>query len=168
MIADLHCTIGNEERIIRLSEEQILGLLKTAEVNLGLSGWEKSLESTNYFVNSLGNVQEIGDQSSVKVLYESANSFSSKLVATNVARADSLFRELRRFAILNRGEKIDPLIGGYTIMYNYRTNQFECGFTANWMAFGDVIFETEELARKAIDIYQEELLWYFTKMIDSL
>jgi hypothetical protein len=53
--------------------------------------------------------------------------------------------------------------GGYTITYNYTMNCLEIGATGSWLAIGDVVFDTEEIARKAMNLYASELIWYFTE-----
>ena len=53
--------------------------------------------------------------------------------------------------------------GGYTITYNYSLHCLEIGATGNWLAIGDVVFDTEEIARKAINLFATELIWYFTE-----
>jgi hypothetical protein len=39
----------------------------------------------------------------------------------------------------------------------------EIGATGNWLALGDVVFDTEEIARQAMNKYAVELIWYFTE-----
>jgi hypothetical protein len=35
--------------------------------------------------------------------------------------------------------------------------------TGNWLALGDTVFDTEEIARKAMNKYATDLIWYFTE-----
>jgi hypothetical protein len=53
--------------------------------------------------------------------------------------------------------------GGYTITYNYELGCLEIGATGNWLALGDMVFDTEEIARKAMNKYASDLIWYFTE-----
>ena len=39
----------------------------------------------------------------------------------------------------------------------------EIGATSNWLALGDTVFDTDQIARKAINKYATDLIWYFTK-----
>lgn len=96
-------------------------------------------------------------------LYESDNFFSTEETARNTVRADNVLRRLRHFAISHRASDATMADGGYTITYNYQAECLEIGATGNWLAIGDVVFDTEEIARKAMNKYATDLIWYFTE-----
>lgn len=164
---------GREINIpVQLTADQLNDIALAMQSNEHLSGWEKpEAGSPCYYEDALGRVQKVvvDDASEVQVdlLHAKANCFSSEILAINMARGDQLIRELRRFAIDNRTKPLDH-DKGYTIGYNHTDKCLEIGVSGNWIAFGDVIFESEELARKAMNIYAAELIWYFTEMKDSL
>lgn len=98
-------------------------------------------------------------------LYKSCNCYMDSEVAEKLIEGDRLLRRLRRFSNLNRKREIDlTSTGGYTITYNYAEKSLECGLTGNWFALGDVVFDSEETAREAINLYSDELIWYFTEV----
>lgn len=96
-------------------------------------------------------------------LYANDNFFSTRETAENTVRADNVLRKLRHFAISHRSSETSMAEGGYTITYNYQRECLELGATGNWLAIGDVVFDTEEIARKAMNKYASELVWYFTE-----
>lgn len=174
MKSNLHIIIQGKEITIpvHLTADQLNEIALAMQTDEKFTGWEKPEHGAQcYYEDALGRVQttEVDEASQMQVdlLYTKANCFSSKTVATNMSRGDQLIRELRRFAINHRTKPIDRN-NGYTIGYNYTDRCLEIGMSGNWAAFGDVIFETEELAREAINVYASELVWYFTEMKDSL
>lgn len=175
MTTNLQIIIGGQEiKIpITLTQEQIAELSAAMMSDKPLTGWEKPAEGAPcYYEDALGRVQKfIVDESSqtqLDLLCSKANCFSSEFVANEMARGDALIRELRRFAIEKRKEPINRLEGGYTITYNYIDQCLEYGVTGNWFALGDVVFDSEETVREAMNLYAEELIWYFTEMTDHI
>jgi hypothetical protein len=133
-----------------------------------ITGWdEPKVGQMGYYEN------EFNDVSSFQItednldfahkLYESDNFFSTEETARNTVRADNVLRRLRHFAISHRASDTTMADGGYTITYNYQAECLEIGATGNWLAIGDVVFDTEEIARKAMNKYATDLIWYFTE-----
>ena len=157
---------------LQLSADQINEISLAMSSNEHLNGWEKPESGAPcYYEDALGRVQKITadepSEAQLELLYSKANCFSSETLATDMARGDQLIRELRRFAINNRTKPLDHN-KGYTIGYDYKGKCLEVGVSGNWMGFGEIIFESEELAREAINKYASELTWYFTEKRDSL
>lgn len=153
---------------IQLSEDQLRQL--TAAVNFDdlLTGWEEpELGRTGYFEDEYNEVSEFEvTEETIEFaqrLYKNDNYFSTKETADNTVRADNVCRKLRHFAISRRSPDRTMADGGYTITYNYDLNCLEIGATGSWLGIGDVVFETEELAREAMNRYATELIWYFTQ-----
>lgn len=153
---------------VQLSDEQIKQL--TAAVNLDdyMTGWEAPIiGQKGYYEDEYNAVREFDVTEETKdfaeKLYENDNYFSVKEIAENVVRADNVLRKLRHYAISHRATETNMAEGGYTITYNYNLHCLEIGATGNWLAIGDVVFDTEEIARKAINLFATELIWYFTE-----
>ena len=153
---------------IQLSEEQLKQL--TAAVNLDeyLTGWEEpQIGQMGYYENEFNDVVgfEITEDNIdfAQRLYENDNFFSTEETAQNTIRADSILRRLRHYAISHRATESVMADGGYTITYNYQNQCLEIGATGQWLALGDMVFDTEEIARKAMNKYAAELIWYFTE-----
>ena len=153
---------------IQLNEEQIRQL--TAAVNLDeiLTGWEEpKIGQKGYYEDEFNNVAEFDiDEDTIgfaQKLYENDNFYSTRETAENTVRADNVLRRLRHYAISHRATDQTMADGGYTITYNYELECLEIGATGNWLALGDMVFDTEEIARKAMNKYASDLIWYFTE-----
>ena len=153
---------------IQLSDEQIRQL--TAAVNLDeiLTGWEEpKIGQKGYYEDEFNNVAEFDiDEATIdfaQKLYENDNFYSTRETAENTVRADNILRRLRHYAISHRATDQTMADGGYTITYNYELECLEIGATGNWLALGDTVFDTEEIARKAMNKSASDLIWYFTE-----
>jgi hypothetical protein len=153
---------------IQLSEEQIRQL--TAAVNLDefLTGWEEpQIGQMGFYEDEFNNVQEFEVTESTldfaQKLYDNDNFFSTRETAENTVRADNVLRRIRHYAISHRTSDTSMADGGYTITYNYDLGCLEIGATGNWLALGDMVFDSEEIARKAMNKYATDLIWYFTE-----
>lgn len=153
---------------IQLSEEQLKQL--TAAVNLDeyLTGWEEpKVGQMGFYEDEFNCVVgfEITEDNIdfAQRLYENDNFFSTEETAQNTVRADNVLRRLRHYAISHRATDASMADGGYTITYNYQNQCLEIGATGPWLALGDMVFDTEEIARQAMNKYAAELIWYFTE-----
>lgn len=175
MTTNLQIILGGQEIKIPVTftKEQLAALSMAMKSSKPITGWEKPEDGMAcYYEDALGRVQkftvDLPSQAQLELLYEKANCYTSEIVAEQMARADTLIRNLRRFAIEKRKEPINKLEGGYTITYNYASKCLECGVTGYWLSLGDVVFDSEEVAREAMNLYAEELIWYFTEMKDYI
>lgn len=102
--------------------------------------------------------------------YDTANYYSSQTVAENNARADELMRQLRRFAVEHRKNKIDWNDDSckYYIYNEGNTNNLKIDYCYRTRYPGCIYFDTQEAARFAIETFNDELIWYFTEYKDSL
>ena len=153
---------------IDLSEEQICQLLSIANLDETLTGWEEpKIGNKGYYEDEFNNVAEFDiDEDTIgfaQKLYENDNFYSTRETAENTVRADNVLRRLRHYAISHRSKDVSMADGGYTITYNYEAECLEIGATGNWLALGDMVFDTEEAARKAMNKYASDLIWYFTQ-----
>lgn len=153
---------------IQLSEEQLRQLTSAINIDEVLTGWEEpQIGQTGYFENEFNEVAEFDiDEATIdfaQKLYENDNFFSTREAAENTVRADNVLRRIRHYAISHRTSDTNMADGGYTITYNYDAECLEIGATGNWLALGDMVFDTEEIARKAMNKYAADLIWYFTE-----
>ncbi len=103
--------------------------------------------------------------------YEHANYYSDKTVAEKNARADTLMRKLRRFAVEHNDEKIDwnsVAQSKFFIAFNYDTGNVEIDEDTWYRTFGGIYFDEYATAQAAIEEFKDELIWYFTEYKDSL
>ena len=160
--------IEGKEIEIEISEEEYKKLQPSE------TGYERVSKSDIYFyANSRGYV-EIDDDNYYNVddeCYESANYYSSNIVAENNARADKLMRQLRRFSVEHRKYKANfNSINArrFYIIYQCEINEIKPYHTSYAIYFGAIYFDSEETAQAAINEFHDELIWYFTEYKDSL
>lgn len=139
------------------------------------TGYERVGNNTPYcFVDADGtlNGYDAGEHEDVdNVYYNEANYYSEVVVAENNARADKLMRQLRRFAVERRtdaqewGVKTSPK---WFIEYDYDTGKFDYIPVRTCRDFGTIYFESDRACELAVEIFHDELIWYFTEYKDSL
>ena len=138
------------------------------------TGYERVDKDQTYYIQDLNEgivwtSEYCNDDSNAD--YNTANYYSDKSVAKNNARADSLMRRLRRFAVEHRKYEIDwtnGQIAKYYICVKNATNEivYNCAYTVQ--GFNTIYFDTKETVELAIDTFHDELVWYFTEYKDSL
>ena len=170
MKAKLQLTVKGKPVLmpVILSEQQLKELISTTNIEDLATGWEEpKIGQIGYYENEFNDVQsfEITEQTLgfAQKLYDNDNFFSTREAAENTVRADNVLRRLRHYAISHRATDQTMADGGYTITYNYQDQCLEIGATGQWLALGDMVFDTEEIARKAMNKYATDLIWYFTE-----
>ena len=169
MEAKLTVKINGRDIIVpvNLTQEDLRKIL-LGEDETGLTGWEApQIGQMGYYEDEFNQVIGFGVTEDTldfaNDLYENDNFFTTEETAKNTIRADNVLRRIRHYAINHRTTDATMADGGYTITYNYQNNCLEIGATGNWLAIGDVVFQSEEMARRAMNKYAEELTWYFTE-----
>ena len=163
--------IEGKEIEIEISEEEYKKLQPPEEKK---TGYERIPKSSNYFYVSarscvgtdFDNYYSVDDE-----CYESANYYSSEMIAENNARADKLMRQLRRFSVEHRKYKTNFNSINATrfyIIYQCEINEIKPYHTSYAIYFGAIYFDSEEATQAAIDEFHDELMWYFTEYKDSL
>lgn len=163
--------IEDKEIEVEISEEEYKKLHSSEEKK---TGYERVSEESDYFyANSRGYV-ETDSENCYSIdgdHYESANYYSSEIVAKNNARADKLMRQLRRFAVQHREPGINfnnATTEKYYIICDYENDELRATYTSYAKVFGAIYFDSREVANAAIDKFHDELIWYFTEYKDSL
>ena len=163
--------IENKEIEIEISEEEYKKLQPSEEKK---TGYERVAEGDNFFYISPSDVTSFTIDHHRLVddnFYESANYYSSSVVAKNNARADKLMRQLRRFSVEHRKRGVnlnDTNTEKYCIYYDYENDKLGGGLALCSKFFGTIYFGSKETAQAAIDEFHDELIWYFTEYKDSL
>lgn len=151
-----------------ISEETVEKL-----TNKRTTGYERVRYGSTYYTGNCSTVKTFEERSECfdSETYESGNYYSDPDVAANNVRADKLMRQLRRFAVENRKSDIDwanDRQDKYYLYYDCLNEKIFINYTNSWKNFGQIYFDTEEIAQLAIKIFEDELLWYFTEYRDSL
>lgn len=101
--------------------------------------------------------------------FENANYYTDEKLAEDNIRADRLLRRLRRFSAVNRKNKIDWENSNRTkfhIIFDYDEEGLHVAERCVIRCFGEIYFDTGELAEKAIEKFRDDLMWYFTEYKD--
>ena len=160
--------IEGKEIEIEISEEEY------KKLHPSKTGYERAPENSGfYYEYNRGGVKcSIDEYCNIdNEYYESANYYSSDIVAENNARADKLMRQLRRFAVEHREHGVNLNNADtekYYILYDYDNGELGVSFLFRTKNFGAIYFDSGETARAAIDEFRDELIWYFTEYKDSL
>ena len=163
--------INNQEIEIEISDTEYNKLVPKEERK---TGYEATTgDELLWCVTTLGEVVSIVPFCDTKdaKCYQIANCYSSEVVAENNARADKLMRQLRRFAVERKETEVDwsdRYQVKFLICYSYTDKEVLITPICTIRHFGDIVFDTEEAARLAIDTFHDELIWYFTEYKDSL
>ena len=156
-----------------ISEEQakILGLVedkpKTGYESLGTG-------ETYYLVNVDDEITTMKYDSRLdRDCYDVGNYYSDKVIAENNARADRLLRQLRQWQALNDKtisqsdwEKKEK--NKWCILYSYGAEKLYVDYFHYIRLHNVIYFTTKEKAEEAIEVFKDELLWYFTEYVQRL
>lgn len=166
-----------------ITEEQLkeLGAFEQLK-KLGLieeqrTGYERVKKDEMYYVintkvDSMINVKEFKDETDEQY-YNIGNYYSNKTIAENNARADRLLRQLRRWqaqhdkAISISDWKNDQ-IDKYCITYGYGDEKLYVDHYYIMRLPNTIYFATKEKAEEAIEVFKDELIWYFTEYVQRL
>ena len=161
-----------------VSEEELAEILKEEEKSKKKTGYETVEKGEDYFfiTSNMKATIEISYHynSSVDVARVTcANHFNDETLAENIARAERLRYQLRRFAALNGGipsqkDWQNKRCNKYFIYYACNENKiysFEINLGRD---FGQIYFKSKDACEKAIEIFKYELIWYFTEFEEQL
>ncbi|MCU7192266.1 hypothetical protein [Turicibacter sanguinis] len=131
-----------------------------------LTGWERVEGDSYETITSNGalNAVDFGYYMDVE-RYKQANYFSTKEKAEEIIFKQTLFRKLQRFSDENGGNEIDrnnEIKMKWGIWYNHEYEELASCPYVYGQAFGQVYFISEEVAEKAIELFRDELIKYFT------
>lgn len=160
--------IDGKEIEVLISEETLEKL-----TNKRTTGYERVRYDSTYYTDSCGKVITFEEYATIfdEEMYKSGNYYSDSDVANNNVRADNLMRQLRRFAAENRKEYIDwenKNQDKYYLRYDYLNKKIYVGLIQSFRDFGQIYFDTKDIAELAMEKFKNELLWYFTEYRDSL
>ncbi|WP_317327357.1 hypothetical protein [Turicibacter sanguinis] len=131
-----------------------------------LTGWEHSCYKGSYFyIHSNGVSCDTDTYNNFdKKRIDNANYFSTKEKAEEINFKQTLFRKLQRFSDENGGNEIDwcNQERKFFICYNYNGKNIAISFINNCKDFGQVYFNSEEVAKQAIELFHDDLIKYFT------
>ena len=145
-----------------------LGLLED-KPRTGYEGREECNNKKHYFVNTIDLVIE--DENTVlfdQNRYDVGNYYSDKTIAENNARADRLLRQLRQWQAQNDkaisiSDWKNENIFKYHIEYDCFNDFPFVVYTTRFRTPNTIYFTSGEKAEGAIEVFKDELKWYYTK-----
>ena len=164
-----------------ISEGQLkeLGLVEQLK-KLGLleersqTGYERMKECNNeYYLVNAGDLV-IGEDDNAPFdqnCYDVGNYYSNKMIAENNARADRLLRHLRRWQAQNdkaisKEDWNNESKKKWFIIYS--SGEMYAEYYYIMRLPNTIYFATKEKAEEAIEVFKDELLWYFTEYVQRL
>ncbi len=161
-----------------VSETELKEILEVEEKAKKKTGYERvGKRETFYTISSLKEIIKLIDYkflgSDTEKRYEFASYFNDENLTENIARAERLKYQLRRYAALNGGipspsDWENTKSKKYYILYDYEDNGLDVCDRQSLKDFGQIYFKNEEACEKAIEIFKDELLWYFTEFREML
>lgn len=159
---------------VEMTEEQLkeLGLIEEQR-----TGYERVKKGEMYYVidaeyNGMLKITEFNDQEDERC-YNTGNYYNDKVIAENNARADKLLRCLRRWQAANdRAISVSDWkndnIFKYYVDYDCFNELFFTTYAVHRRFLNNIYFTSEEKAEEAIEVFRDELLWYFTEYVQRL
>ena len=156
---------------VEMTEEQakILGLAEERS----RTGYERvEVEETYYLVDvddEITNMKHNGQLD--RDCYDVGNYYSNKTIAENNARADRLLRQLRQWQALNdKSISVEDWNNEskkkWFIIYSSEEMYAEYYYIMRLP--NTIYFATKEKAEEAIEVFKDELIWYFTEYVQRL
>ena len=158
---------------VEMTEEQakIVGLVEERS----RTGYERvEVEETYYLVevdDEITNMKHNGQLD--RDCYDVGNYYSNKTIAENNARADRLLRHLRQWQAQN-DEPIsvedwnNESKKKWFIIYSYSSEEMYAEYYYIMRLPNTIYFATKEKAEEAIEVFKDELIWYFTEYVQRL
>lgn len=165
--------INGKEYEVEMWHNEVKKVVAAAERE-PLTGYERVDNGNYYCIDKYDNIDEwYNDSGAADRHYAIANYYSNRNVAANNQRADMLMRKIRRFAAVNGGmvapfqllEEEQIQENNYSIICTSDKSLICCETSsyAEYPYFGLILFRSKEGCRKCIEVFHDELLWYFTK-----
>jgi len=158
---------------VEMTEEQakILGLVEERS----RTGYERVKKGEMYYVidteyNSMLKIAEFNDQEDEQC-YNTGNYYNDKVIAENNARADRLLRQLRQWQAQNdkaisKEDWNNESKKKWFIIYS--SGEMYAEYYYIMRLPNTIYFATKEKAEEAIEVFKDELLWYFTEYVQRL
>lgn len=180
---DCNCINFGNAQFFRFFDTEVTALelkeiLDLEEKEKKKTGYERVGKGETYStINSLKEVAKFIDdeflENYTEKRFEATNYFNDEKLAENIARAEKLKYQLRRYAALNGGipsqkDWQNQRCNKYFIWYGCNENKiysFEINLGRD---FGQIYFKDIEACKKAIEIFKYELIWYFTEFEEQL
>ena len=162
---DVKIIIDGKEYMAQMSDEQVKEI---AQQERARTGYER-VKLGEYFYTSAhehGHSPQVEERyiSTRNALFERGDYVNDEQLFYDRDRARVLHDRLEQWQALND----DPVDWGegtakYIIIYDYKNNSFDIDDWHESRFIGTVYFSDAEKAQEAIEVFRDELMWYFTE-----
>lgn len=165
-----------EQVELELSGEQAKAMGIPQHMILRHTGYERERNGGLYWFITGGDVIEAPEEFDAidGEYYDVANYYNRQELAANVERADRLMRQLRQYAALHggipsradwkEGRDVDKFCIAHQKGYSFGDDDGLFAECYNRECFvGNVYFLSREACQRAIEIFRDELVWYFNE-----
>ena len=159
---------------VEISEKQLkeLGLIEEQP-----TGYERVKKGETYHVintkdDSMINIIEFNDETDEQC-YNKGNYYNDEVIAENNARADRLLRHLRQWQaqndeVISKEDWNNESKKKWFVAYSYGAEKLYADYYYIMRLPNTIHFATKEKAEEAIEVFNDELLWYFTEYVQRL
>lgn len=157
--------LGNGTEITAHIEKSELAKLN--ESQRPHTGYERVKGNELYYAirtNDIGSFYDGGDSFFLDI-FNSGNYVNDKQLCQDRFRAKTLFNKMEQWQALNDNpvDWSDVSTPNFLIAYDYSRKLLYVDFYRYSRAIGGVYFSTKEKAKEAIEVFRDELIWYFTE-----
>lgn len=138
------------------------------------TGYEKARAGDDYWYTSWRGKTELESFEDIlcvdEDVYLCGNAVTDRKLAEDRTRRNRLLWQLERFSALSRKENIDWNDRGqlkYCIGFNHIKKELYVNDVYMCQTSFAVYFDREDLAKKAINVFYDELVWFFTEYKDT-
>lgn len=161
-MSDIKLIIDGKEYICRPVEEN-----DAQERGRPRTGYERVNKKQEYYTTYNDFYDDISEENAQEddENYSVGNYYSDEQFAADIARAETLMRRMRQWQALN-DEAVDwrdVRKEKYCLSYDYDMRTITIGERNDNRSLFDIYFSTGEKAEEALDIFHDELMWYFTE-----
>ena len=142
-------------------------LAKLNEPQRPRTGYERVKGNELYYAISTNNIHSFydGKDSFPLDMFNSGDYVNDKQLCQDRLRAKILFNKLEQWQALNDApvDWGDTLPSKYWIVYDYACASFRVELCTYTRIIGGIYFSTRKKAEEAIEVFRDELIWYFTE-----
>ena len=132
--------------------------------------YERVIDDYYFYVNAIGYVPTVADENEDfdNNTYNIGNYYNSEELAWSNARADQLLAQMRQWQALNDksiSEKDwnDESKKKWFVAYSYGAEKLYADYYYIMRLPNTIHFATKEKAEEAIEVFRDELIWYFVE-----
>lgn len=160
-MSDIKLIIDGKEYICRPVEKET----DAAESERPRTGYERVNKEQEYYTTYNDFYDGIYEENAQEddENYSVGNYYNDEQLAVDIARAETLMRRMRQWQALNDDAVDWDNKACYCIHFDYGYDKLGIGYHNAYRDLGQIYFSAKAKAQEALDIFRDELMWYFTE-----